>query len=111
MRFTNEDGVSRHGRYRILPESGAQHLSADEGRTKPADFLFEELAQRLTTAPVRFRIVVQLANEGDIVTDATFHWPEDREIAEFGPITLTHSQALRRITHPNNRKLFSIRFR
>ncbi len=90
MRFTNDDGISRHGRYRILPESGEQHLTADEARIKTADSLFEELAQRLATAPIRFRILVQLANDGDVVNDATFHWPEDREIAEFGTITLTN---------------------
>lgn len=89
MRFTNDDGISRYGRYRILPESGVKHLSADEAKMKTADSLFEELAQRLATAPIRFRIRVQLANKGDVVNDATIHWPEDREIAEFGTITLT----------------------
>ena len=89
MRFTNDDRVSRFGRYRILPESGVQHLRVDEAKTKTGDFLFEELAQRLTTAAVRFRIVVQLAKEGDVVNDATVHWPEDREIVEFGTLTLT----------------------
>src|SRR5581483_8642150 len=64
MRFTNHEGVSRYGRFRILPESGVQHLSADEAKTKPADFLFEELAQRLAASPVRLRIAVQLANDG-----------------------------------------------
>jgi catalase len=31
---------------------------------------------------------VQLANDGDIVDDATIHWPEDREIVELGTLTL-----------------------
>ena len=89
MRFTNDDGVSRYGRYRIVPESGVQHFSADEAKAKTADFLFEDLKQRVASAPIRFHIRVQLANDGDIVNDATIHWPEDREIAEFGTLTLT----------------------
>jgi catalase len=32
---------------------------------------------------------VQLAAAGDTIDDATSHWPEDREQAEFGTIILT----------------------
>ena len=31
----------------------------------------------------------QLAAVGDVVDDATIHWPEDRPILEFGTFTLT----------------------
>ncbi|MBV8550980.1 MAG: catalase family peroxidase [Acidobacteriaceae bacterium] len=89
MRFINKEGVSRYGRYRIVPEAGVRHLSADEAKTKSADFLFEEIQQRTKSGPVRFRILVQLANERDIVNDATIHWPEDRETVELGTVTLT----------------------
>jgi catalase len=89
MRFTNDAGVSRFGRYRIVPESGVQHLSADEAKSKASDFLFDELQQRLASGPVRFRVLVQVANEGDISDDATVHWPEDRKVVELGTIALT----------------------
>jgi catalase len=36
-----------------------------------------------------FRVLVQLANEGDVVDDATVHWPEDRTQFELGTIALT----------------------
>jgi len=39
--------------------------------------------------PVRFRIVVQLAEEGDIVDDATVRWPEERQQRTFGELALT----------------------
>jgi catalase len=32
---------------------------------------------------------VQVAEEGDIVDDATVHWPESRILVPFGRITLT----------------------
>ncbi len=89
MRFTNQEGVSRYGRYRILPESGIEHLSADEAKTKPANFLFDEIKQRVASGAVGFRILVQLANQGDVVNDATIHWPEDRETVELGTVVLT----------------------
>ncbi len=36
-----------------------------------------------------FRVLVQLANEGDVVDDATIHWPEDRTLMDLGRTTLT----------------------
>ena len=90
MRFTNDKGVARYGRYRIIPEAGVEQLSSAEAKSKDADFLFKEIAQRLESGPVSFRIQVQLANQADTVNDATVHWPEDREIVELGTVTLTN---------------------
>ena len=47
------------------------------------------MSARLTKGPVVFRILVQLAEAGDNVTDATSVWPETRTEAEFGVLTLT----------------------
>ncbi len=88
MQFTNDNGVSRYGRYLISPESGAKHLSEDEAKTKAPDFLFEELAERVASKPIRFHVRVQLADETDTVDDATIHWPEGREIIDLGTLTL-----------------------
>ncbi len=87
MRFTNKDGVSKFGRYRIVPEAGIDHLADASGQSK--DFLFDELKARVSSGPIAFRVVVQLAASGDVVDDATVHWPEDRPLADFGRIVLT----------------------
>jgi catalase len=89
MHFTNQDGVSRYGRYRILPEAGNDHLDDATAAGKSANYLFDELAERIAKGPIRFRILVQLANDGDIVDDATVHWPEDRALLELGTLVLT----------------------
>lgn len=89
MRFTNEEGLRRYGRYRIVPESGEEHLSPGEVKTRDADFLFNEIKQRLDSRAVEFRILVQLANPGDTVDDATIHWPDNRETVELGRVALT----------------------
>jgi catalase len=89
MRFTNSEGVSRYGRYRIVPEAGNDHLSADAAAAKGPDYLFDELAQRVAAGPIRFKVAVQLAREGDEVNDATIQWPADREILEAGTLVLT----------------------
>jgi catalase len=89
MRFTNKDGVTRYGRYRIVPEAGADHLSDSAAAAKGANFLFEELAERIAKGPIEFSIRVQLANDGDTVDDATTHWPEGRTVLDLGKIVLT----------------------
>jgi catalase len=87
--FTNKNGVGRFGRYRIVPEAGVDHLDNATAAAKSPNFLFAEIAERVTKGPVSFRILVQLANDGDTVNDATIHWPEGRTLQEFGTVVLT----------------------
>jgi catalase len=89
MRFINREGVSRYGRYRILPDAGNDHLTAEAAAAKDANYLFDELVQRIAAGPVKFKIAAQLAEESDEVKDATIHWPADREILEIGTVVLT----------------------
>jgi catalase len=89
MKFVNRQGASQFGRYRIVPAAGVQHLSAAEAGAKGANYLFEDLAARLGSGPVRFDVVVQAAAEGDAVDDATVLWPADRPLIPFGSLTLT----------------------
>jgi catalase len=93
MRFTNQDGVSRHGRYRIVPEAGSDHLPDAAAAAKSPNFLFDELAARIAKGSIAFRILAQLANDEDTVDDATIHWPEDRALLDLGAITLTEPVA------------------
>jgi catalase len=88
MKFTNKDGVSRFGRYRIVPEAGVEHLDDTATAAKGANYLFDEIAERIAKGPVNYKVLVQVANEGDVLDDATVHWPEDRKVLELGTISL-----------------------
>ena len=89
LRFLNADGVARYGRYRIVPEAGNEYLDDAAVAAKGPSYLFDELKERVAAGPIRFRILVQLANEGDVVDNATILWPEDRTVVELGTIALT----------------------
>jgi catalase len=89
MRFINADGAARYGRYRIIPEAGNDHLDDAATKAKSPNYLFDEIAERVGKEPVKYKIVVQVANDGDVADDATIHWPEDRKLADFGTLTLT----------------------
>ena len=89
FRFTNKDGASRYGRYRIIPEAGIEHLDDATTKSKDANYLFDEIEKRVSSVPIGFKIMVQLANESDVVNNPTITWPEDRPMVNFGKLTLT----------------------
>jgi catalase len=102
FQFTNAQGVSRHGRFRIRPEEGVEYLSNEQAAAKSPDFLFKEIGPRLASKPARLGVFVQMAGDGDDVTDSTVAWPESRPEIPFGAITLTE-----RVddTEPQRRKI------
>lgn len=57
------------------------------------NFLSEELRARLAKGPVKFRLMVQLANAGDPTSDASLVWPDDRRTVEMGTISIAKGVA------------------
>jgi catalase len=88
MRFVNGTGIARYGRYQITPAAGTDYLNAEIAAAKGPDYLFDEIGERIAREPIRFRLVAQLANEGDVVDDATIHWAEDRTVVDLGTVEL-----------------------
>ncbi|HEX4591567.1 MAG TPA: catalase family peroxidase, partial [Gemmataceae bacterium] len=88
FKFTNADGQSRFGRFRLRPEAGVEIMTPEQAATKPPDFLAAELAERLAKGPAMLRVLVQLAEAGDTVDDATSLWPETRRELEFGTLAI-----------------------
>lgn len=89
FRFINQQGVAQYGRYRILPKAGVAHLDDATAKSKSENYLFDELERRITEGPIGLDIHVQIANEGDVVDDATIHWPAERRVIHFGSVELT----------------------
>jgi len=87
--FTAADGTRRFGRYRWIPEAGEAFLSLDSASQRSANFLREELESRLHKGPVVFRLLLQLAGEGDATDDVNALWPADRPVVELGRLEVT----------------------
>ncbi|KAI7481868.1 heme-dependent catalase [Hortaea werneckii] len=88
FKFISKDGRERFIRYRILPDAGLSHLSESELGSEGPDYLFDELPTRMDQGPVAFKLLAQVAEEGDPTDDATSHWPEERKLVELGTIRL-----------------------
>jgi catalase len=89
FRFINQQGLARHVRYRISPKAGVEHLDDAAAKAKGENYLFDELARRIAAGPVELDIHVQIANDKDVVDDATIHWAADRPLVHFGTVELT----------------------
>ncbi|WP_010587281.1 catalase family peroxidase [Schlesneria paludicola] len=89
FQFTNAGGQSQFGRFQIRPHAAIEVLTAEEAAKKPTDFLSAEFSQRLAQSPVKFDVMVQLAEPTDDVTDATKVWPESRKQLKLGTVTIT----------------------
>ncbi|PPJ56339.1 hypothetical protein CBER1_00749 [Cercospora berteroae] len=87
LKFVNADGEEKFGRYRVVPEEYVT-LSEEELKEKSDSYLFEELEERLGKGSVTLKLVVQVAEEGDVTDDATMRWPESRKLVELGSFVL-----------------------
>lgn len=89
FKFINAAGQQQFGRFRLDPQAGIELLTPEQAARKTADFLSAEMSERLAREPAAFRILVQLAQAGDDVTDSTIPWPQTRPEVEFGTLTIT----------------------
>lgn len=93
FKFTNAQGETQFGRYRITPIKGAEFLTKEQTSKATPNYLVEELPVRLSKAPVQFKITLQLADKGDVVNDPTVVWSDTRKQVELGTLTLKNVDA------------------
>jgi catalase len=87
-KFINSAGASKFGRYRVVPQDGNEYLESSAAAKRSANFLFDEIKDRVARGTAKMRVVVQVASDGDVVDDSTIHWPNERPLLEFGTIEL-----------------------
>lgn len=87
--FVDSAGTKRAGRYQILPEGGIKTLTPAAAAKLGPNYLSEDLKARIAKGPVKFKLVLQLANPGDQTKDGSMVWPDDRKTVELGTIALT----------------------
>lgn len=88
---TNAANETRFIKFKVVPAGGEITLSEDEARTKPSDFLRDELGRRIATGNVRFNVMALLDRPGDPTMDVTIRWPDEdrRDEVRLGTIVIT----------------------
>ena len=86
--FVDAGGKKQFGKWVFEPVGGTQTLSDEEAKAKGADFLFEDLRQRVAAGGVAFDFVLQLAQSGDRIDSAVTPLPDDRKKVSLGRLTI-----------------------
>ncbi|MHC2576790.1 catalase [Bradyrhizobium diazoefficiens] len=88
---TNAENETRFIKFKVVPARGEITLSEDEARTKPADFLHDDLGTRIAAGNVRFNVMALLDRPGDPTMDVTTRWPDEdlRDEVRLGTIVIT----------------------
>jgi len=87
--FTNGAGKRQPVRWRMVPEATDTGSSAGTGGNP--DYLATDLTQRLAQGPLRWHLLVTLAEPGDPTNDAAKEWPADRPAIDAGTLVLEHT--------------------
>lgn len=85
FRLVDAAGHGQFVRWSMQPEAPFEPLG-DAG--KDTDFLSRDLERRLAEGPLRWRLVLTLAEAGDPTHDATRQWPAERRQVEAGTLVV-----------------------
>jgi len=89
FRLLSADGGERHMRWTMRPQTPLRTMTADERQHASADFLAQDLQDRLNQAPLRWEMVLTLAEPDDPVNDPSQPWPDERQTLTVGVLDIT----------------------
>jgi len=88
FKFTNGLGKAVYVRYRLIPRAGESYLSSEDLKKRGANFLRDEVSERIAKGPIVFDWYAQIAEDGDKIEDPSIAWPEDRKLVKLGAIKI-----------------------
>ena len=86
--YTAGTGRKAFVRYRFVPRDGEAFVPAADLPGKGANYLQDELPQRLAKGPVVFDWYAQIAEAGDVIGDPSVAWPESRRLVKLGTLRI-----------------------
>ena len=89
FKFTNAKGAVTFGRYQLQPVGGEKVLTNEQVSKKGPDYLSDEIRDRVRRGPVKFKLLLQVAEQGDKIDDPSIAWPDSRKKVELGSIMIT----------------------
>lgn len=88
FRFIDAAGKAQAVRWQFEPETPFAALDPATLDKQPPDFLFDDLLARAKQGPIKWRMVVILANPGDRTDNATVRWTGPHRQIEVGTLIL-----------------------
>jgi catalase len=84
--LVDANGLRQPVRWRMVP--AAADAGGDTGKSGDGDYLAADLTQRLAQAPLRWKLLLTLADASDPTNDATKEWPAARRTIDAGTLVL-----------------------
>ena len=91
----NQRGETQFIKFKVVPVGSQGALAEDAARTKPEEFLHDDLESRIAARDIRFSLMAVLGRPGDPILDVTIRWPDEdrRETVRLGTIVITAIEA------------------
>jgi catalase len=89
FRFLNAANAETHVRCHWIPMDGERGRPLEELVALDVEILFQEFRERIVSRPARFELVLELAEPGDPLNDATALWPEGRTMVPIGELVVS----------------------
>ncbi|AOE84976.1 catalase family peroxidase [Pseudomonas sp. TCU-HL1] len=90
FRLVDATGNIHFARWSVQPEAPFEP-QGDAGADP--DFLSHDLQQRLSRGPLRWQLLLTLAEPGDPTDDATRQWPAERGTVHAGTLVIEHAES------------------
>ncbi|MEO7068844.1 MAG: catalase family peroxidase [Rhodanobacter sp.] len=91
FRFINRAGEVHNVRWSMLPQTAFTAMTPEQRAAADGDFLSEDLVQRLAKAPLRWTMLVTVAQPGDSTNDPSQAWPDYRQHVNVGSVVIESS--------------------
>ena len=88
FRFINAAGEVSNVRWSMQPHAAFVAMTPGQRDAADGNFLSEDLQSRLAKGPLRWDMVVTVADEGDAILDASQPWPEARQHIVVGSVVM-----------------------
>jgi catalase len=89
--FVGPDGVRHPVRWRMVPETA--DTGGEPAKAGDPNYLAADLLQRMAQGPLRWHLLVTLAEPGDPTNDATKAWPDSRRTVDAGMLVIEHAES------------------
>jgi catalase len=87
--FTETSGIEHAVRWSLLPAARPVPVPRDELAKRGSNFLENEITERVrSSGPLRWTMLIIVANPGDPTADPTKAWPPDRHTVEVGTLVV-----------------------
>lgn len=85
---TSASGAAHTVRWSLLPSAQPVPVPPDELAKRAPDFLEREIAERIKAGPLRWTLVIRVAEAADPTADPSQEWPKNRRAVDVGTLVV-----------------------